>query len=66
MLHATRGHRFFFDTSALVDISCRRSRSSAEKDMSLVRTTDKLYNAVKRVDSGHELGEVEEVAAGCS
>ena len=31
-----------------------------------MRTTDKLYNAkVKRAGSGHELGEVGEVAAGC-
>ena len=32
--------------------------------MSLLRTTDKLYNAVKRAGSGHELDEVEKVAAG--
>ena len=41
--------------------------ASGEKDMSEVRTTDKLYNAkVKRAGSGHELGEVEAVVAGCS
>ena len=35
--------------------------ASGEKDMSEVRTTDKLYNAkMKRAGSGHELGEVGE------
>ena len=48
-----------FDTSALVDISCRRG-ASGEKDMNLVRNTD------KRAGSGHKLGEVGGVAAGCS
>ena len=36
-----------------------RRRASGEKDMSEVRTTDKLYNTrVKRAGSGHERGEV--------
>ena len=41
--------------------------ASGEKDMSLVKTTGKLYPAeVKRTGSGHELGEVGGVTAGCS
>ena len=41
--------------------------ASGEKDMSLVKTTGKLYTAeVKRTGSGHELGEVGGVTAGCS
>ena len=40
------------DTSALVGISCFRSRSFRWKDMSLVGTAEMLYNAkARRTDS---------------
>ena len=57
---------FFFDPSAPWSTLAAVGRgASGEKDMSWVRTSDKLYNGkVKQAGSGHELGEGEQAQEG--
>ena len=65
--NSSRGRELFLTLAPWSALAAVGRGASGEKDMSLVRTTDMLYNAkVRRTDSEQVPGDVGKVVAGVS